>query len=149
MEPLSIWPLFGSEDKEEKETTETTETTETHTIGGNIKVEEINTNLIRSIVDLKKQIFEFKKTLFFELVTNDIYHSPSNINAMMAFHALWLQMIAFWIGTLDTRSIPEPNFPSKKLTENFKLLSVSIKYGLLILVLILIRIYKKRTKASS
>ena len=37
----------------------------------------------------------------------------------------------------------------KQIEENFKLLSVSIKYGLLILVLILIRIYMKRTKASS
>lgn len=37
----------------------------------------------------------------------------------------------------------------KQIEGNFKLLSISIKYGLLILLLLLIRIYKKRTKVSS
>jgi len=81
-----------------------------HQTGGSNDQEPVNTELLEAIQELKEEIFDFKKVLFKTIVSNDTTHSPSDMKALMSFHAVWLQSIAYWIGILDTKPVPIPEF---------------------------------------
>jgi hypothetical protein len=82
-------------------------------------MEEINPKINIAVEALKKEILTFKKALHFSIVANDK-------RPMMTFHSLFLQVIAHWIGLLDSNLVHKPILPSKeqhafdKLTTHIK-----------------------------
>ncbi len=88
--------------------------------------QEINPNIYSSLEELKQGIYLFKKNLFYEIVSNDSKHEAKSLGAMYSFHALFLQCIAYWIGLLDSTSIPKPVFVSQKDTKEFQALTKAI-----------------------
>jgi hypothetical protein len=78
--------------------------------GGSHEQEDVNTELLEAIQEMKTEIFDFKKLLFKTIVSNDTAHSASDMKALMSFHAIWLQSIAYWIGILDNKPVPMPEF---------------------------------------
>jgi Mg2+ and Co2+ transporter CorA len=104
MEPLNVH-MFSTDLEHQEPTVQT---------GGFIEQAEINTDLLEAIHELRKDIFQFKKLLFKAIVSDDTKHSPSDMKALMTFHATWLQCIAHWIALLDNKAVPAPNF----VTEN-------------------------------
>ena len=89
-------------------------------------MEEINPKVNLALDNLKHQIMDFKKSLHFTIVANDSKHNASDMGAMMSFHSLFLQVIGYWIGLLDSNLVPKPQLPSKeqqvfdKLTSHIK-----------------------------
>ena len=92
-------------------------------------MEEINPKINIAVEALKKEILEFKKALHFSIVANDKTHNASNMRPMMTFHSLFLQVIAYWIGLLDSNLVHKPTLPTKeqhtfdKLTSQIKNIS--------------------------
>lgn len=91
------------------------------------EVEEINAETLAEIEQLKLDIFQFKKQLFLDIVSNDKQHDASDLAAMTNFHALYLQIIGYWIGLLDSRPVPSPKFSQKRHTAVFLDLTRNIK----------------------
>ena len=90
-------------------------------------VEETNAEIQAGIETLQQDIYRFKKQLFLDVVSNDKQHDASDLGAMMTFHALYLQLIGYWIGLLDGRPVPSPNFGQKRNTAMFLDLTQAIK----------------------
>lgn len=77
-------------------------------------MEEINPKINIAVENLKTQIMEFKKSLHFSVVADDKKHNASDMGAMMTFHSLFLQVIAYWIGLLDSKKVSKPILPVKE-----------------------------------
>jgi hypothetical protein len=89
-------------------------------------MEDINPKINAAVEVLKQEIMAFKKSLHFSIVANDKAHNASDMGAMMAFHSRFLQIISYWIGLLDTTSVPKPTLPSKE-QQTFDKLTTHIK----------------------
>jgi hypothetical protein len=46
---------------------------------------------------------------------------------MMTFHALYLQTIAYWIGLLDHKTVPLPQYPTPQQRDILKRLTKKVK----------------------
>jgi hypothetical protein len=89
--------------------------------------EENNAKTQAAIEALQQDIYSFKKQLFSDTVSNDTQHDASDLGAMSTFHALYLQLIGYWIGLLDGRPVPAPRFSQKRNTASFLDLTRSIQ----------------------
>ena len=89
--------------------------------------QEINPNIYSALEELKQGIYLFKKNLFYAIVSNDSKHDANSLGAMYSFHALFLQCVAYWIGMLDSTSIPKPKFSSETHTKEFQALTRAIQ----------------------
>jgi hypothetical protein len=69
----------------------------------------------RALQDLQSQIYKYKETLFQTVVNHDNDHDASDLGAMMKFHAIFLQSVAYWIGMLDNTPVPPPRFKGQQL----------------------------------
>jgi hypothetical protein len=83
---------------------------DTDTVANNLDTLEINKQTLEDLDQLKDIIFEFKRYLYHHMVINDKDHSANDLGSMMAFHAIFLQSIAYYIGMLDGQLVPEPKF---------------------------------------
>ena len=92
----------------------------------NDELEEVNSETRKEITNLHNKIFEFKKALYADIVSGDKDHSAADMGAMMSFHALFLQMIGYWIGLLDSSPVPAPTFKSTSRISEFKTLTTTI-----------------------
>jgi hypothetical protein len=88
---------------------------------------EIHPNIYSALDELKKGIYLFKKNLFYTIVSNDSKHDAKSLGAMYSFHALFLQCIAYWIGMLDSTSVPKPQFQTEKATKEFQALTRAVQ----------------------
>ena len=86
----------------------------------------ISNNLMKAVKDLQEGIYQFKKNLFKKIINKDTTHDASDLGAMMSFHALFLQSIAYWIGGLDNTPVPPPSFGSPDLKKDFNALTNAI-----------------------
>jgi len=111
MEPAFIEKMDNSED----------------TLQRNDDMEEISPKVTLAVEEIKARIVQFKKELFYNIVSNDSTHPASNTGPMMSFHALFLQCIGYWIGMLDSTNIPKPIFVDNKSTREFDNLTNAIK----------------------
>jgi hypothetical protein len=93
----------------------------------NDELEEINSNTREAIDSLRDTIFKFKKEIYADIVSGDKIHSAEDMGAMMSFHALFLQMIGYWIGLLDSSPVPAPTFKTNSETKKFNLITKTIK----------------------
>ena len=59
------------------------------------EVNEINNETRAIIEELKKDIYQFKKQLYWDVVSNDKKHDASDLGAMTSFHALYLQTVGY------------------------------------------------------
>ena len=91
------------------------------------ELEEIHAETLAEIEHLKQDIFQFKKQLFLDIVSNDKQHDASDLGAMTNFHALYLQTVGYWISLLDSRQVPSPTFTQKRHTAVFLDLTRKIK----------------------
>lgn len=115
MEPANVVPMdLDSDSDHESERPGTME-------------EEINPNIYSSLEELKQGIYLFKKNLFYSIVSNDSKHEANSLGAMYSFHALFLQCVAYWIGMLDSTSVPKPQFSSEKYTKEFQALTKAVQ----------------------
>lgn len=89
-------------------------------------MDEINPKINMAVEALKKEIMNFKKALHFSIVANDKTHNASDMRPMMTFHSLFLQVIAHWIGLLDSNLVPKPALPTKE-QQTFDKLTAHIK----------------------
>ena len=89
-------------------------------------MEEINPKINMAVESLKQEILAFKKALHFSIVANDKTHNASDMRPMMTFHSLFLQVIAHWIGLLDSNLVPKPTLPTKE-QQTFDKLTTHIK----------------------
>jgi len=80
----------------------------------NDTLEDVNKETIEAIDLLKKNIYKFKKITYDDIVNGDKDHDAADMGAMMTYHALYLQAIAFWIGLLDGRPVPNPIYSSNQ-----------------------------------
>jgi hypothetical protein len=108
MEPVFILKryIFGDDTTKDSEEFEVDSIKEE--INTSKEENDINQTIIDSVDTLKTDIYKFKKVLFFNLVSNDTKHSPSNISAIVEYHSVYLQCIAYWISLLDSTKVPEP-----------------------------------------
>ena len=113
MEPANVVPI----DLDEKDPKQDIAMTE----------EEIDPKLHSAIQNLKVSIYAFKKNLFYDLVSNDSKHKANDLGAMYSFHALFLQCIAYWIGMLDSTTVPKPKFSKEQQLKQFDILRQEIK----------------------
>lgn len=90
------------------------------------EIDEVDPGIYKAVVELKEGIFSFKKQLFYSIVSMDTKHDASSLGAMMTFHSLFLQCVAYWIGLLDSSVVPKPNFSTKKQQKDFEALSSAI-----------------------
>lgn len=114
MEPAYVLPMNLDEDDQDP-------------LDINEEIEEVNNETKENIQELKMDILKFKKHFFYELVSNDGDHDAQDMGAMMTFHALFLQCIAYWIGILDSQPIQEPVIESLSDRKRFKSLTKKIK----------------------
>jgi hypothetical protein len=89
-------------------------------------IEEVDPGLYKAVAELKDGIFALKKKLFYSLVSMDNKHDASSLGAMMTFHSLFLQCVAYWIGLLDSSVVPKPKFTGPKQQKEFDTLSSAI-----------------------
>jgi hypothetical protein len=115
MEPLYIEPL--SIDSEDESVQSGGYESQEDVPKESKESKEINTLILNAIEEVRSEIFDFKKHLFQTIVSNDKTHSSSNTGALMTFHAVWLQSIAYWIGLLDDKPVPRPIFSTNELNE--------------------------------
>jgi len=93
----------------------------------NDDMEEVSPKVISAVEELKIGIIQFKKEMFYNIVSNDSTHPASDTGAMMSFHALFLQCIGYWIGMLDNTNIPKPIFSDKKTIRDFDAITNAVK----------------------
>ena len=79
----------------------------------NEKIEEVNHKILDAIDTLNTNIYKFKEITYNDIVNHDKSHDASDMGAMMTYHALFLQAIAFWIGLMDSQSVPLPDYSSE------------------------------------
>ena len=91
------------------------------------EMEDIQEKVREGIQELKVAIYKFKKQFFYDLVSNDQKHNAADMGAMMTYHALFLQTIAYWIGLLDHRPVPEPVFAKGRNRNAFQSLTRSVQ----------------------
>lgn len=113
MEPAQVEPLNLEDDDDDP-------------LARNDEMEEISETTRSEILDLQKKIFILKRSLFSDLVSNDAAHAASDMGGMMTQHALFLQIIAFWIGKLDSSPVTSPELPRGKNRKMFQELSQEI-----------------------
>lgn len=113
MEPANVVPMDFNEKEESEHSTQLQD--------------EVNPNIYSAIHELKEGIYKFKGQLFYSIVSNDSNHKASSLGAMYSFHALFLQCIAYWIGMMDSTSIPKPKFSNDEETKEFNALSKAIQ----------------------
>jgi hypothetical protein len=101
MQPATVMPI----NLEEKDT---------DVLDVNENLEEINQQTLENIDILKNNIYKFKKITYNDIVNGDKNHNAADMGALMSYHALYLQTIAFWIGLLDGRPVPNPIYESKQ-----------------------------------
>ena len=89
--------------------------------------QEINPKIYTSLEELKQGIYLFKRNLFYTIVSNDSKHDAKSLGAMYSFHALFLQCVAYWIGLLDSTSVPRPKFSTEIHTKEFQALTKAIQ----------------------
>jgi hypothetical protein len=97
MEPVSVLPL-------------NLEKPDNEVIKNNLETLEVNENTLKNLDKIKKDIFDFKNQLYFNMVSNDSKHSAGDLGSMMTFQSIFLQTIAHFIGLLDSQLVPEPKF---------------------------------------
>jgi hypothetical protein len=115
MEPANVIPMDLDSDSE-------------HESERPVEMEkEINPNIYSALEELKQGIYLFKKNLFYTIVSNDSKHEAKSLGAMYSFHALFLQCVAYWIGMLDSTTVPKPQFPSEKFGKEFQALTKAIQ----------------------
>lgn len=90
-------------------------------------IEPMNEQLLASLQSISSSIHTFKKDLFTSIVSYDKDHSADDLGAMMKFHSVWVQMIGYWIGQLDSRMACRPTFPTPKFTQTFETITKSIQ----------------------
>lgn len=93
----------------------------------NDDLEEINTKTREAIDILRDDIFKFKKMVYADIVSGDKIHTAGDMGAMMSFHAIFLQVIGYWIGLLDSAPVPPPTFKKDTETREFRQLTKAIK----------------------
>lgn len=104
MEPATVTPMNLDEEDSDK-----------LDIGDdNTTLQDVNKEIIQAIDVLKHNIFKFKKITYDDIVNGDKGHDAADMGAMMTFHALYLQTVAFWIGLLDGRPVPPPIYKSEQ-----------------------------------
>jgi len=86
--------------------------------GGVVETKETNTLMLHAIEDLRKILFTFKRHLFKTIVSDDNTHSSASSGALMTFHAVWLQSVAFWISLLDSETVPRPTLNTEELNKD-------------------------------
>lgn len=91
------------------------------------ELEEINNTTREEITNLRDKIFEFKKALYADIVSGDKDHTAGDMGAMMSFHALFLQILGYWIGRLDSSPVPVPTFKSISRIKEFNTLTSTIE----------------------
>ena len=69
----------------------------------------INEELIKSIDSYTFLINNFKYDLYKEFIQNDKTHEPDDIGSLYRYHAIYLQILGYWIGILDHANVNEPN----------------------------------------
>jgi hypothetical protein len=106
MEPLYINPLDLESEDEEIQT------------GGEVELKETNALMLNAIEDLRNIVFNFKRHLFKTIVSDDTIHSSSSSGALMTYHAVWLQSVAFWISLLDSKTVPKPSLSTEELNKD-------------------------------
>jgi len=77
-------------------------------------MEAINPKIIVAVDNLENEIMLFKKSLHFTIVANDTKHNAAETGAMFLFHSLFLQIIGYWIGLLDSNTIIKPTLPDNQ-----------------------------------
>lgn len=77
-------------------------------------MEAINPKIIVAVDNLEKEIMGLKKSLHFNMVANDTTHNAAETGAMFSFHSLFLQIIGYWIGLLDSNTTTTPILPTKE-----------------------------------
>jgi hypothetical protein len=90
------------------------------------RIAEIPPQVYSAIDTLKKNIYSFKKNLFYTVVSNDSKHKAADLGAMYSFHALFLQCVAYWIGMLDSTPVPVPKFPKTEQEKEFQTIRTTI-----------------------
>ena len=80
-------------------------------------IEEIPEKLHNEINNLHRGIIFFKNSLQQEIINNSPKQNALDTKAMYAFHALYLQCIAFLIGLLDKQEVPVPSLPEQQENE--------------------------------
>ena len=93
----------------------------------NDELEEINTKTREEIDILRAEIFRFKKMVYEDIVSGDKVHAASDMRPMMSFHAIFLQVIGYWIGLLDSAPVPPPIFKKTSETKEFRQLTKMIQ----------------------
>jgi len=89
-------------------------------------MDDINPKINTAVDNLKQEIMAFKKSLHFSIVANDTTHSASDMGGMMRFHSIFLQVIGYWIGLLDSNPSQKPTLPPKQ-QEAFDKLTSKVK----------------------
>lgn len=79
-------------------------------VDNNLQILEYNKETLENLDKLKDDLFDFKKQLYFYMVSNDSKHSAENLGPIMSFQSIFLQTIAYFIGLLDSQLVPEPKF---------------------------------------
>jgi len=69
----------------------------------------INEELLKSIDSYNLLINNFKYDLYKEFIQNDKTHEPDDIGSLYRYHAIYLQILGYWIGILDHANVNEPN----------------------------------------
>lgn len=93
----------------------------------NDDLEEINMKTREAIDTLRNDIFTFKKMVYGDVVSGDKKHSAGDMGAMMSFHAIFLQVIGYWIGLLDSAPVPPPIFKNNSEIKEFRQLTKTIQ----------------------
>ena len=91
------------------------------------KATTLSANVARAIQGLQKQIYTFKESLFHKVVNENTNHDAQDLGAMMSFHALFLQCVAYWIGGLDNTPVPAPRFKRPDLAKQFEVISTTVQ----------------------
>jgi hypothetical protein len=110
MEPLTVLPY--DDDDEDMDVLNVPDSDDEELL-------EENQTTVTNIQSLQEKITDFKRALYFDLVSNDTKHDSSDLGGMMTFHALFLQCVGYWIGCLDSRPVPIPTFSTKQHTARF------------------------------
>ncbi len=118
MEPAFVQPLTEEQLNEVSDTENTVEKDE--------ESNKLHESITNAVHELRLGIYAMKKKMFFEIVTSDTKHSAADTSSLMTFHALFLQCVGYWIGSLDSTPVPVPSLGQYKLSKDFQTLSKAI-----------------------
>lgn len=83
---------------------------DTDVVNNTIDTLDVNNKVLESLDNLKSNIYQFKKQLYYRMVSNDSKHDAEDIGPMISFQSFFLQIIAYFLGMLDSQLVPEPKF---------------------------------------